>query len=50
MYDDSLELCIIQGKGEKGDDPIKMELVPQLEATKFMVRKRQFEEIARGAE
>ncbi|CAK7350209.1 unnamed protein product, partial [Dovyalis caffra] len=45
VYDDSLELCIIQGKEDDGDYPIRVEQVAHLEATKFMVRNKAFEDI-----
>ncbi|CAK7349518.1 unnamed protein product, partial [Dovyalis caffra] len=50
MYDDSLELCIIQGEEDYGYDPIGLEQVAHLEATEFMVRNKAFEEIDRGKE
>ncbi|CAK7350039.1 unnamed protein product, partial [Dovyalis caffra] len=41
------ELCIIQGEENDGDDPIRVEQVARLEATEFMIRKKEFEEIKR---
>ncbi|CAK7357294.1 unnamed protein product [Dovyalis caffra] len=50
IYDDPLELCIIQGEENDGDDPIRVEQVAHLEATEFMIWKKKFEEIDRGKE
>ena len=44
------ELCIIQGKENEGDDPTKVEHVAHLEATEFVVQKKQFKEMDRGTE
>ncbi|CAK7355684.1 unnamed protein product [Dovyalis caffra] len=49
IYDDSLEMCIIQGEENDGDDPIRVEQVARPEATNFMIRK-EFEEIDIGKE
>ncbi|CAK7337364.1 unnamed protein product, partial [Dovyalis caffra] len=43
-------MYIIQGEEDDGDDPITIEQVPRLEATKFMVRNKEFKEIDRGKE
>ncbi|CAK7337995.1 unnamed protein product, partial [Dovyalis caffra] len=50
MYDDLLELCIIQSDEGDGDDPIRVEQVACLKATEFMVQNKAFEEIDRGKE
>ncbi|CAK7335497.1 unnamed protein product [Dovyalis caffra] len=50
MYDDPLESYTIQGEKNDGDDPIRVEQVARLEATKFIVRNKAFEEINKGKE
>ncbi|CAK7323405.1 unnamed protein product [Dovyalis caffra] len=45
IYDDLLELCIIQGEENDGDDPIRVEQVARLQATEFGIWKKEFEEI-----
>ncbi|CAK7333997.1 unnamed protein product, partial [Dovyalis caffra] len=50
IYDDPLELCIIQGEENDGDNPIRVEQVACPEATEFMIRKKEFEEIDKSKE
>lgn len=49
IKDDPMELCILQGEVNK-DNPVTVEQVAHLEATEFMVRKKEFEEIDRSKE